>query len=283
MDYKVTTNGIELPVTPDFDLAQTLNCGQCFRWNVQPDGSHLGVAFGHVLSIIETDRAILLAKITEQEFQQTWCDYFDCNFDYGQVRNALSHRSPVLAQAAQFAPGMRILRQDPWEALISFILSQNNNIPRIKGIVDRLCSLFGDSLGEQFTFPSASRLANLTEDDLAPLRSGFRAKYILSAAQKVASGEINLEALRTTPIDEARQKLMTIHGVGPKVAECALLYGLHRLEAFPMDVWMKRAMAELFPNKVPTDFGEYAGIAQQYIFHYSRNNPQLFEKSKQTA
>ena len=279
----MTNAGIELPVTKDFDLAQTLNCGQCFRWNTQPDGSYLGIALGHVLHIIETDRTVLLADCTEQEFRQIWCDYFDCNFDYGQVRDTLAHCDPVLAQAARFAPGMRILRQDPWETLVSFIISQNNNIPRITGIVDRLCNLFGESLGEFSSFPTAERLANLTENDLAPLRSGFRAKYILSAAQHVASGNVELAALRTMSIDEARQKLMTIHGVGPKVAECALLYGLHRLEAFPMDVWMKRAMATLFPNKTPTDFGEYAGIAQQYIFHYSRNNPQLFENSKQTV
>jgi N-glycosylase/DNA lyase len=283
MNYQLTSTGIELPITKDFNLAQTLNCGQCFRWNAQPDGSYFGAAFGHTLHVAQTDHAILLMDCTEREFRQIWCDYFDCDFDYGEVRRALTHNDPVLAQAAKFAPGMRILRQDPWEALVSFIISQNNNIPRIKGIVDRLCNLFGEPLGEVCSFPSAERLASLTESDLAPLRSGFRAKYILSAAQHVASGDIELEALRTMPIDEARQKLMTIHGVGPKVAECALLYGLHRLEAFPMDVWMKRAMAALFPGKTPADFGEYAGIAQQYIFHYSRNNPQLFEKAKQSA
>lgn len=283
MDYTVTNAGIALPVTKDFDLQQTLDCGQCFRWERQPDGTYTGVAFGHILHIQDTGRTLLL-NCGEQEFLQIWHTYFDCDFNYGTVRNTLSRTNPVLAQAAKFAPGMRILRQDPWEALVSFILSQNNNIPRIKGIVGRLCKSFGDSISNGFySFPSAERLAVLSENDLAPLRSGFRAKYILSAAQHVASGEIDLEALRTLPMDEARQKLMTIHGVGPKVAECALLYGMHRLEAFPMDVWMKRAMAALFPGKSPTDFGEYAGIAQQYIFHYSRNNPQLFEEPKQTA
>lgn len=283
MDYKVTNNGIELPVTPDFDLKQTLDCGQCFRWNIQPDSSYTGVAFGHTLHIIETNRAILFTDVSEQEFMQIWRDYFDCNFDYGQVRNVLSTSDPVLEQAAKFAPGMRILRQDPWEALVSFIISQNNNIPRIKGIIERLCRSFGESAGKFNIFPSAERLSDLTETDLAPLRSGFRAKYILNAAQQVTRGKINLEEMRTMPIDEARQNLMTIHGVGPKVAECTLLYGLHRLEAFPMDVWMKRAMAKLFPSKSPSDFGEYAGIAQQYIFHYSRNHPELFEKPKRTA
>lgn len=286
MNYQVTKKGIVLPDTQDFNLAQTLECGQCFRWDAQTDGFYAGAAFGHKLQIAETDEGILLAGITEQEYLTLWRGYFDCDFDYGKVRNMLAQADPVLAQAAQYAPGMRILRQDPWEALVSFIISQNNNIPRIKGIVGRLCSLFGEprkELGELHEFPAAERLAELTEDDLAPLRSGFRAKYILSAAQKVASGEVDLEALRTLPMEQARQKLMTIHGVGPKVAECALLYGLHRLDAFPMDVWMKRAMAELFPGQRPEDFGEYAGIAQQYIFHYSRNHPELFEKSKQTA
>ena len=150
------------------------------------------------------------------------------------------------------------------------LISQNNNIPRIKGIVSRLCEHFGEKIPGGFAFPAPEVLANCTVEDLAPLRSGFRAKYILNAAQKVAQGIIILDAMKTMPLEEVRQQLMTIQGVGPKVAECAALYGLHRLEAFPMDVWMKRAMAILFPNKTAADFGRYAGIAQQYIFHYAR-------------
>ena len=281
MKYQITEKGIVLPVTPDFNLAQTLDCGQCFRWDIQPDGTYTGVAFQQILQIKEQENQILFEGITEQEFLQIWYPSFDLDLDYLQICSSLTQTHSVLAEAAKFAGGIRILRQDPWEALICFIISQNNNIPRIKGIVQRLCSNFGECIEnncsntEYYSFPTAERLTNLTVDDLAPLRSGFRAAYILSAAQKIANGEIDLEYLRTLPMEEARKQLMTIHGVGPKVAECALLDGLHRLEAFPMDVWMKRAMSSLFPDYTPADFGAYAGIAQQYIFHYSRCHPDI--------
>jgi len=256
--------------TENFDLAQTLDCGQCFRWERQKDGSYTGVAFSRVLNISKENRA----QVLEDEL---WRNYFDVQLNYGRIRTDLSEGDTVLAEAAKFAPGMRILNQEPWEALCSFIISQNNNIPRIKGIVARLCTQFGEEIGGgYFSFPTPEKLAELKADDLAEIRSGFRAKYILSAAQKVANGEVDLAALKTAPLPEARAMLMTITGVGPKVADCTLLYGLHRLEAFPMDVWMKRAMQTLFPGKEPESFGQYAGIAQQYIFHYSRNNPKLF-------
>lgn len=253
-----------------FDLAETLDCGQCFRWNRQADGSYTGVAFGRVLNISGEN----LQDILKDPF---WREYFDFELDYEKIRSALSAADPVLASAAEFAPGMRILNQEPWEALCSFILSQNNNIPRIKGIVARLCGEFGEEIGGEHAFPKPEALAVLCEQDLSGIRCGFRARYLLDAAKKVAEGEINFDELKQLPLPDARARLMRIVGVGPKVAECALLYGLHRLEAFPMDVWMKRAMRTLFPGREPESFGKYAGIAQQYIFHYSRMNPGLFQ------
>ena len=156
--------------------------------------------------------------------------------------------------------------------MCSFIISQNNNIPRIKGIIERLCTFFGEDLGGgDFSFPSAERLAVLSEQDLAPIRSGFRAKYILDAARRVASGETELEKVAAMPIDEARAELQKIKGVGPKVAECALLYGFGRAEAFPVDVWVKRIMQELYPEGLPACTENVEGIAQQYLFHWRRN------------
>ena len=161
------------------------------------------------------------------------------------------------------------------ELLCSFIISQNNNIPRIKGIIQRLCETLGEPSEEGlFHFPSPQRLAASSLEELAPLRAGFRAKYLLSAARLVTEGKVDLQAIPEMELEKARETLMLIHGVGPKVAECALLYGFHRLEAFPMDVWMKRVMAQWFPDKTPENFGPYAGIAQQYLFHYIRT----FEK-----
>lgn len=270
-------NGILFKNVRDFDLAQTLDCGQSFRWEELENGDFKGVAFDREVTV-HLDGGEFYIFGGKAEDGALWGDYFDLDFDYGIIKNELSALNPVLKSAAEYAPGIKILKQDSWEALCSFIISQNNNIPRIKGIIKRLCESFGDKTPDGgFTFPSAQRLSQLTVDDLAPLRSGFRAKYLIDAALKVSSGEVNLNEVRIMPIDEARQSLMKIKGVGPKVAECALLYGMHRLECFPMDVWMKRAMAVLLPEFTIEDLGQYAGIAQQYIFHYSRMHPELFD------
>ncbi len=258
-----------------FSLEQTLDCGQAFRWT-QTQGYWLGCARGKVLKAREIGDKIELS-CTQEEFDELWKNYFDLNSDYEKTRLQLSKMNKILKEASDFAPGIHILAQEPWEALCSFIISQNNNIPRIKGIISKLCTSFGQDLGEIYSFPSAEVLAKCSLDDLAPIKSGFRAKYILSAATMVASGEIDLGGIYDMPLMDAKNELMKIKGVGPKVADCALLYGFHRTECFPMDVWMKRAMEILLPDNKPEDFGKNAGIAQQYIFHYSRMNPHLFE------
>lgn len=271
-----------IPADGCLDLAQTLDCGQAFRWQpvLLPCGTQAwrGVAFGRVLTVWQ-EGGTFCFDCTQTEFDEIWFSYFDFSADYAAVRTALSSLHPVLQEAAQYAPGIRILRQEPWEALCAFIISQNNNIPRIKGIIERLCALLGESIpcGNEtlYTFPTPQRLAACTVEELQPLRAGFRAKYLIDAAKRVASGEIDLAALCTAPVCAAREKLMTIHGVGPKVADCALLYGLHCTCCFPMDVWMKRAMT-LLPGVDPADLGENAGVAQQYIFHYARMHPELF-------
>lgn len=277
MQYYVTHRGIEVPQVSDFDLAETLDCGQCFRWDALPDGSFRGIAFRRQLHVYLDGDTFVLDGASEEDFQRYWRGYFDLDFHYGAVRSQLSAQDPVMAEAARFAPGIRLLKQEPWEALCSFIISQNNNISRIKGIIARLCQCFGDPIpGGGYSFPGPERLCGLSPEDLQPLRCGFRAAYILSAARLVADGTVDLPAIGSLPLPEAREQLMRIKGVGPKVAECALLYGMHRLDAFPMDVWIKRAMSTLFPGKKPEDFGPYAGIAQQYLFHYSRMHPELF-------
>ena len=173
-------------------------------------------------------------------------------------------------QAVKEFNGIRILRQEPWEALCSFIISANNNIPRIKKIVSRLCEIFGDGDEGQKAFPSAERLSALTVEDLAPLRSGFRAKYIIDAAQKVASGVVDFDAIEKNSIEFGREELQKINGVGAKVAECTLLYGFHKIEAFPVDVWVRRIMTEMYPNGLPECTRGTEGIAQQYLFHWRR-------------
>ena len=258
------------PEVAGFDLGATLECGQCFRWKALGEGeyrffagSRQGTAGPSSLGSLWEDPA--------------WRQYFDLERDYGGIRRELSGFHPILAQAAEFAPGIRILNQDPWEALCSFILSQNNNIPRIQGIIERLCQTFGEPLEDGgFSFPGPERLAGRSPEELAPLRCGFRARYVVDAAEKVCRGLPDLSQLGQIPLEEARQALMTIVGVGRKVADCTLLYGLHRLDVFPVDVWIRRALDQLFLGMTPESFGPYGGIAQQYIFHYSRQHPELF-------
>ena len=182
----------------------------------------------------------------------------------------------MLRSACEFAPGIRVLRQEPWEAFITFIISQNNNIARIKGIVERLCAAFGKEIEEGvFAFPTAERLAKEPAESFAKLGCGYRADYISSAAKEVFEGTLDLDSLMTAPIDEARERLLKVHGVGPKVADCVLLYGLGRAERCPADVWMKRVIAAL-GGEMPSCVTDYAGIAQQFLFHYARNFPEKF-------
>ena len=273
----VSDTKVVIEAASDFDLSETFNCGQCFRWNQISENEFVGVVFERVVKILkEKNKVILKGTSVSADFDSIWRNYFDLSTDYNAIKLSLSKLDSTLSLACKYAPGIRILRQEPWETLCSFIISQNNNIPRIKGIVERLCKNFGDEIEPQFfSFPSNTRLAELNKSDLAPLKCGFRDEYILDAAKKVSSGEVDFEKIKNLPINEARSELMKIKGVGPKVAECTLLYGFYRLEAFPVDVWMKRALSTFFPEKDISYFGEYAGIAQQYIFHYSRMNPEL--------
>ena len=254
----------------DFDLPHTLDCGQAFRWDEKENGIWRGVAYGKYLELEKLSNGeIVLYNTSEQDFKNIWCEYFDLERNYTEIIEAVA-TNEVLKSASEFGKGIRVLNQEPWETLCSFIISQNNNIKRIKGIISRLCESFGEKNEDYYTFPSAEKIASLTLDDLSILRAGFRAKYILDAAQKVSSKEIDLYNLKNLSVDDARTELMKIKGVGPKVADCALLFSHKHIEAFPKDVWIKRAMEVLFDGELPKEALPYAGIVQQYIFFYAR-------------
>ncbi|HCC00015.1 MAG TPA: 8-oxoguanine DNA glycosylase [Ruminococcaceae bacterium] len=268
---------------PDFDPDAVFENGQCFRWKKQEDGSWTGIAFHRELTLHKQQDGLLLSGTTASEFETIWRQYFDLDRDYTTIRSTFMKDGP-LARAVLSSPGLRLLRQEPWEALCSFIFSQNNNIPRIKGIIDRLCTHFGEKLpGGGFSFPSPATLSICNEEDLAPLRCGFRAKYVLDAARKVSSGAIDLNALSSIPLDEARSILQTIHGVGPKVAECALLFGCGRIDCFPIDVWVRRILAAYYPEGFPKELQAFGGIAQQFLFHYERNHATHSQRARSTT
>ena len=258
-----------------FSLKQTLDCGQCFRWDEIEENTFVGVVGNTVCKIRQTEDQIIFFNTDEQAFEKVWKNYFDFGLDYNKIRDEIC-KDEIMKRAGDYASGIRILRQDAWETVCSFIISQNNNIKRIKGIVKRLCDTFGDPITEGYSaFPSYDKIAKLSVEDLAPLRSGFRAKYILDAARKISSGEVDLVRIANSDYDTAKAELMKICGIGNKVADCALLYGFYRLEAFPEDVWIKRAMAKLYPDGLPENCKRYAGIAQQYIFHYARTSEEF--------
>ncbi|MDR1101516.1 MAG: DNA-3-methyladenine glycosylase 2 family protein [Clostridiales bacterium] len=254
-------------------LDDTFNCGQCFRWNKQEDGSYLGVAGDKPAKVSqEGDCVCIDSPVDNLDF---WREYFDADRDYSvigaQILNSLPPETDiydVFKKAIEFGGGIRILKQDLWETLCSFIISQNNNIPRIKGIIDRLCRQFGGEIGFGesvcYSFPPPEKIFDV---DLSEIRSGFREKYIKNAAVNAMDGI--LESADSLPSQQARELLKKINGVGDKVADCVLLFAYHRLEIFPQDVWIKRAVSDLGVQHGA--FGEYAGIAQQYLFHYYRN------------
>ncbi len=268
--YEFKNNNIYISGINEFELLHTLDCGQAFRWEEKQNGIWCGVAFNRYLELEKlTDGTIILYNTSVEDFDNIWCDYFDFNRDYGEIITEISSNE-ILKKASNFGKGIRVLNQEPWETLCSFIISQNNNIKRIKGIISRLCENFGEEINGYYTFPTAEKISSLTLEDLSVLRSGFRAKYILDAAQKIANGEIDLYNLKNLSTDEARAQLMKIKGVGPKVADCALLFSHKHIDAFPKDVWIKRAMEVLFDGELPQEAVPFAGIVQQYIFFYAR-------------
>lgn len=259
-------------VTP-FSVEKTFDCGQCFGFDSISDNSFAGAAFGKNVTFTQSSQnSFKIIGSTVEDFENIWRNYLDLDEDYDAANNAIIEAVPTkyrdfMAQAVECGNGIRILRQDKWEALVSFIVSQNNNIPRIKKILRALC----EKCGVDGKFPTAEAILSLGEDGLFELRTGFRAKYIYDAALKISSGEIALDEVDACDYDKAAEILCSIKGVGPKVSACVLLFGFHKTEAFPVDVWMRRSLERHFPDGIDVKaFGKYAGLAQQYLFYYER-------------
>ena len=253
----------------ELSLKDTLPSGQCFRFSECNGVWTVKAGVGENLRVLRVSQDDL-SPITDDPF---WSFFFDLGTDYEALKAEFSKVSPLMKQACDYAPGIRILNQDPWEALCSFVVSQNNNIKRIMGIIERMCGFYGHG-----GFPTVDSLVDAKEYDLRKLGLGFRAPYIVNTARAVADGSIDLEAMKKMDIDKARGILMKVKGIGPKVADCALLFGCHRLDCFPMDVWMKRVIANCFPGKDKSIFGPCAGVAQQYLFHFARTSGYFDDK-----
>ena len=281
MKFEYTEKGIYCEPTGEINLPLTLDCGQAFRW--KGVGSGFRAAIGDKLVHVRCEGKGLLfsSQCDKSCLAETVTEYFDLDRDYTEIESLISADAYV-AEAMQSCKGIRILKQQPFEALISFIISQNNNVPRIKNIIETLCCTFGNELADGvYSFPEPKRLAILSEQELAPLRCGYRARYIIEAANKVASGELDLEAAAKADEEECMRMLKSVTGVGDKVAACVMLFGLGKLDAFPLDVWMKRVVKILYSevSDVKSLFGGYSGVAQQYLFVLARQEKYL-EKFK---
>lgn len=285
---------VKIEGTSLFDVGKTFDCGQSFRFDPVTDSSHnlefAGCAYGKYISVAQDGSTLYIYNATAKEYENVWRAYLGLDRNYGEInRDILSlSDNPALMSAVENASGIRILHQDPWEAICSFIISQNNNIPRIKKLVAALCRAAGDEIdtslmsghiadahktaeGHFYSFPSPERVLSLGVSGLADIKTGFRAKYIFDAAEKMVEGKIDLEFLENADTEECIKHLCSVKGIGPKVASCALLFGFAKLDAFPIDVWIKKVMAKYFDKDFdPASLGEYAGIAQQYLFYYER-------------
>lgn len=264
---------MEYRLSENLNLAVTFDCGQCFRFETVENGVTEGVVGDRFLRAYVKNGVLYTENDPKDD--EFFINYLDLRASYEERnREILKDGDEIIKKAASLSSGLHILNQDPFETLISFIISQNNNIPRIRGIIERLCESFGEKKSfngrEYYAFPTPEDLKGVTAEDLAPIRAGFRAKYIADAVEKWNKNEIPIDFLYKGPYNECNEILKSVKGVGDKVSACVLLFAFHRLDAFPVDVWIRRTMESLYGDLDYTRFGAYPGLAQQYLFYYSR-------------
>lgn len=273
-----------------FELKDIFDCGQCFRWNQQEDGSYTGIFGNNVINVKKQNNEITFEGICEKNIKETIENYFDLNRNYQEIKDQLSKIDENMKTSIEYGQGIRILNQDLWETIISFIISANNNIPRIKGIIERLSEKYGNEIEfngkKYYTFPTPDQLKNVSVEEYRKLGLGFRDIRLYETTKMVLEKEVDLEKMRQNPnTQEVREELLKLSGVGPKVADCILLFSdLKRFEVFPIDVWVRRVMNDLYIKQedetkvskkqiekiAQEKFGNLAGLAQQYLFYWRR-------------
>lgn len=274
-----------------FELKDIFECGQCFRWNLKEDGSYTGIFGKNVLNVKKEDRKIVFKGIcTDDDIINVVVNYFDLNRDYEEIKRKLAKVDRNLSTSIKYGQGIRILNQDLWETIVSFIISANNNIPRIKGIIERICAKYGDEIiwnnEKYYLFPTPEQLKDVSIEDFRNLGLGFRDVRLYETTHMILDGKLDFYELhKEKDTDKIKEKLLSLSGVGPKVADCILLFStLKRFEVFPIDVWVRRVMNELYiknddetkVNKNTIEkiakekFGDLAGLAQQYLFYWKR-------------
>ncbi|UEL49703.1 DNA-3-methyladenine glycosylase family protein [Terrisporobacter hibernicus] len=272
-------------ISEDFDPQHVFDCGQCFRWLKEEDDSYTGVVQGKVVNVKKENDLIIFDNTNKEDFDNIWFDYFDLGRDYSEIKNELKVMDEYLEKATEFGKGIRILQQDGWEMLISFIISANNRIPMIQRAINNLSQKYGKFIGEYrgkkyYAFPTPEELSQASVEDIRACQTGFRDKYIKSVVDYVNENNENVLFYRRLNTDECIKELMKFNGVGPKVADCIALFGMQKYDTFPVDVWVKRVMEEFYVEdnlSLPKirqfaleKFGDSAGFAQQYLFYYAR-------------
>ena len=285
LDIIYENNRVIIKNAIDFEPEHIFECGQCFRWNREEDGSYTGIAYQNILNVKKVGNDVIFNNTNEKDFKEIWVDYFDLNTDYSHIKEEISRNDNIMKKAVDFGSGIRILKQEVLETIISFIISANNNIPRIKKSIELICERHGEYLGEfnnkkRYAFPEVKVIRNLTVEELKECNTGYRAPYIIKTAQMIAAEPIKLSELQKLNIADCEKALLQYHGVGPKVAHCILFFCVGHMAAFPVDVWVKRVMEHFYfekdtPAKIIQKFatekyGIYAGYAQQYLFYYAR-------------
>lgn len=300
-DNKVILEGLK-----NFDIKQILECGQCFRWDKISDTNYIIVAYGRVIEVLQEGDKATIYNSNEEDFNNIWINYFDLERDYDEIKTELA-KDEILRKSVDFGYGIRILNQDPFEMLISFIISARNSIPSIKKTVKKICEAWGERIEykgvEYYTFPTPKAIKEATLEDIQGTGASFRSKYIVDTIKKVNEAievkedmennpdkyserpeilDFDLEYIKSLNDDECHVALQKFMGVGAKVADCIMLFSMSKHSAFPVDVWVKRAMIYFYVapdvslNKMRVfardKFGAYSGMAQQYLFYYAREN-----------
>lgn len=289
MEYKgytvnITDGILQIKDVKDFNPVHVFECGQCFRWVKQENGSYRGIAGGRCVNVSFIDGDLYIANATEQDFIDIWYEYFDLGTDYTKIK-AILEKDEIMKEAVKTGYGIRLLKQDFWELIISFIISANNMIPRIMKTVDALSALKGECIdcnNNLYSFPEITQLADSTLEEIEQCRAGFRCKYIHKTSRIMVENTVTRQMLMAMDTDNARKELMKFPGVGPKVADCILLFSGLKYDVFPTDVWVKRVMEELYLKKdsslkeiqkfAKDNFGDLTGYAQQYLFYHARLN-----------
>ncbi|OPJ56001.1 DNA-3-methyladenine glycosylase family protein [Alkalithermobacter paradoxus] len=285
MNIYEENNSVVVENLEHFEPEHIFECGQCFRWEKEEDESYTIVAFERILNIKKDKNKIYFNNTNVNEFHSIWYEYFDLHRDYGKIKDKLRKIDTYLEKAVNFGSGIRILNQDPWEILISFIISANNRIPMIKKSIENLSRLYGKEIGEYkgkkyYAFPTIEKMNSLSVEEIEKCGTGYRSTYIKDTAFIVENKQTNIYNLKNLNTDMCKSELMMFCGVGPKVADCIMLFSMQKYDTFPVDVWVKRVMEEFYLdeemslNKIReygiNKFKDISGFAQQYLFYYAR-------------